>query len=102
VDWSGKQQVLYRYESSDEIGTWAALAPQGGAAAVQANGPVRYVVRADGSKVNVPEGVTTPLVWWLDSDTLWLAGPLYRISTGQTIPLEDSLGFVQGVVPSLG
>jgi hypothetical protein len=103
VDWSGKQKVLYRYKDTSEIGTWAALAPQGGAAALQENASPsgRFVVRTDGSKVSVPQGETTPVVWWLDPDTLWLAGPLYRISTGQMISLPESLGFVQGVVPGL-
>jgi hypothetical protein len=103
VDWSGKQKVLYRYKDPNGIGTWAAVAPQGGAAALQENGPPpgQYVMRADGSRVNLPAGAGTPVVWWLDPDTLWLAGPLYRLSTGRSILLPESLGFVQGVVSSL-
>jgi hypothetical protein len=103
VNWAGKLQVLYRYKDPNGIGTWAALAPQGGAAALQENGPPpgQYVIRADGSRVSLPQGAGTPVVWWLDPDTLWLAGPLYRINTGQTIALPQSLGFVQGVVPGL-
>jgi hypothetical protein len=103
VDWSGMQKVLYRYQDPNGIGTWAALAPQGGAVVLEENGPPsgQFVIRADGSRVNLSSAPSTPVVWWLDSDTLWLAGPLYRISSGHSIPLPESLGFVQGVVPSL-
>jgi hypothetical protein len=111
VDWAGKQQVLYRYQDPNGIGTWAALAPGGGAVALQENGPPRghYVVRSDGSRVNLPL-TDFPVVWWMDDDTVWLYGlsaqginaALYRISSSQLIPLADSLGFVEGVVPGLG
>jgi hypothetical protein len=108
VDWAGKVRVLYRYLSSNNIGTWAALAPAGDRALVY-EGPGatgRSVVRADGPPVDLPL-TSTPVAWWLDSDTLWLAGiqgyttSLYRISTGTLIPLADTAGFAQGVVPSL-
>jgi hypothetical protein len=94
--------------SSNNIGTWAALAPAGDRALVY-EGPGatgRSVVRADGPPVELPL-TSTPVAWWLDSDTLWLAGvqgyttSLYRISTGTLIPLADTAGFAQGVVPSL-
>lgn len=108
VDWSGKQRVMYRYIDPNGIGTWAALAPDGGSVALQEPGPPlgHFVVRADGSRVDLPS-VDSPVAWWLDGDTLSMFGLpaqginafLYRISSAQVIPLPDNLGFVQGVVP---
>lgn len=108
VDWSGTQRVVYRYHDPNDIGTWAALAPDGASVALEENGPTagHHVVRADGSLVDLPL-TDSPVAWWLDGDTLWMVGLasqginafLFRLSSGQVIPLPDELGFAQGVVP---
>jgi hypothetical protein len=111
VDWSGTQRTLYRYTSSSTIGTWAALSPNGSAAVVDDAGPRlgEALVRANGQPVTIAP-VDTPVAWWLDDDTVTVYGThvtgtngaYYRVSTGKLIPFDDSLGFVEGVVPGVG
>jgi hypothetical protein len=110
VDWSGQQHVLYQYKDANGIGTWAALSPDGNGVVVQDSGPTpgQYIVRGDGSRVNLP-ATDTPVVWWIDADTVLLLGlhaqgmnaALYRVSSAELFPVAESLGFVAGVLPGL-
>lgn len=110
VDWTGRQRVLYRYQSSSGIGTWAPLSPDGQSLVIRESGPPasEYVTRSDGSKVALPFP-DAPSVWWVDGDTVALFGAhvsgtnaiFYRLSTAQVIPVADSLGWIQGVVPGI-
>lgn len=104
VDWTGRQREVYRYQNPSTIGTWAALSPDG----TQMLLPGEYLVRSDGSQAKLPV-VDTPLVWWLDEDTVWLDGThltatnavFYRLSTRQVVPLDDNLGLIEGTVPGV-
>lgn len=110
VDWSGGQRTLYRYKDSNGIGAWAALSPDGGAAVVDDLGPPpsESLVRINAQPVTIAP-VDTPVAWWLNDDTVTVygtqvtgtEGAYYRVSTGKLIPLADSLGFMEGVVPGI-
>ncbi|HVH62701.1 MAG TPA: hypothetical protein VNA65_03770 [Candidatus Dormibacteraeota bacterium] len=101
VDWTGTQRELYRPAA---LGTWAALSPDGTAVLV----PQEALVRSDGSRLTLPS-VDTPVVWWVDQDTVSLYGThltgtngaFYRLSTGRLIPIDDILGWIQGIVPGV-
>lgn len=106
IDWSGKQRVVLRYTDPNAIGTWAALSPDGQALVAREGG--ESVVRTDGSQLKLPFP-DTPVVWWLDADSVTLYGThvsaangaIYRLSTRQLTPVADNLGWVQGVLPGL-
>lgn len=110
ADWTGKQRVIYQYQNSSGIGTWAPLSPDGQSIVIRESGPPvgEYVIRPDGSKVKLPFP-DAPSVWWVDSDTVALYGAhvtatnaiFYRLSTAQVIPVDDGLGWIEGVVPGI-
>lgn len=110
VDFSGKQRALLHYTSSNTLGTWAALSPDGTAAVVDDSGPVfgESLVRPGVPPVVIAP-VDTPVTWWIDDDAVAVYGThltgtngaLYRVRLRKLIPLDDSLGLIEGVVPGV-